>query len=122
MPFFYFILVGIIAGIFSGLFGIGGGIIIVPILALAFGWGQLTASATSLVALLMPVGLFAVIQFYRLGKIGPSEIKFGLLISVGMFFGAFLGANLAVRLPELWLRRGFAILLLYTAFRMLTKK
>lgn len=117
-----FIALGILAGILSGLFGIGGGIILIPALVLGCGFSQQRANGTSLVALLLPVGILAVREYYRAGKIGVSDIRGGLLIAIGIFLGAYVGSKLALRLPEVWLRRGFAALLVYSAVRLILKK
>ncbi|MSP19673.1 MAG: sulfite exporter TauE/SafE family protein [Bdellovibrionales bacterium] len=116
--FFYFIGTGLLAGILSGLFGIGGGIVIVPMLVFFLKMPQLSANGTSLVALLLPVGGLAVFEYYRLGKITSENIKWGLLISIGLFIGAFLGAKLATQLPEVILRRVFVFFLIGVAIKM----
>ena len=112
------ILTGVFAGILSGIFGIGGGVVIVPALVFLFRMPQLTATATSLVALLMPVGVLAVWEYHRVGAIGSSQIKWGFVISIGLFFGAFLGARIAPHLPESVLRKGFALLLVLVAGKL----
>lgn len=109
---------GFFAGIMSGIFGIGGGIILVPILVLLLKFKQQTASGTSLVALLLPVGILGVIEYMKAGKISYEHIRYGLVISLGLFVGVYFGARLAVNLPDLLLRRGFAVLLLALAVRM----
>src|SRR5688572_2090931 len=73
------IVIGIGAGILAGFFGVGGGIIIIPALIFGLGYTQHMASGTSLVALLLPVGLLGVLEYYRAGKIGPENIKAGLI-------------------------------------------
>ena len=118
-PLFYqFLITGFLAGILSGLFGIGGGLVIVPALIYFFKMPQATATGTSLVALLMPVGLLAVYEYYRLGKIQSDHIKWGLFVALGLFVGAFLGAKIAHRLPEEILRKSFAIVLILAAIKM----
>ena len=113
-----YIAIGIFAGILAGLFGVGGGLIIVPALVLLLGFSQFTASGTSLVALLLPVGIGGVYEFYRSGKIGSPHIYGGLIISIGMFLGVYLGARLALSLPEIILKRLFCILLVAVAAKM----
>jgi len=109
--------VGISAGVLSGLFGIGGGLIIVPALVW-FGLSQHQASGTSLIALLLPVGLLGVIEYYRAGSISMENVKYGLLIALGLFFGAFLGSKISVSISDSLLRKGFALLLAFSAFKM----
>ena len=102
------IVAGIVTGICSGLLGIGGGIVLVPILIFIYGFSQHTANGTSLVALLLPVGALGVFEYYKAGKIGAEHIKFGLLVAVGIFLGTFVGSKLAVGIPENILRKVFA--------------
>ncbi|ACF13924.1 conserved hypothetical protein [Chloroherpeton thalassium ATCC 35110] len=114
---FYMLAIGISAGIFSGLFGIGGGLVIVPAL-IWVGLSQHEASGTSLVALLLPVGLLGVIEYYRAGALSTEHIKYGLLIALGLFFGAFLGSKISVSISDSLLRKSFALLLVFSAFKM----
>ncbi|HET7734286.1 MAG TPA: sulfite exporter TauE/SafE family protein [Paludibacter sp.] len=107
-----FLLLGIMAGIMSGLFGIGGGIIMVPALVALFGMDLLDANATSLAAMLLPVGVFGVINYYRAGYI---NLKDSLWISLGLFGGSFLGAELAVSVNVSLLSKLYAGILLYVA-------
>ncbi len=109
---------GLLAGIASGLFGIGGGIIIVPLLAFFFQLEQKIASATSLVSMLLPVGLLGVWEYYKAGVVTQSHIKMGLLVSIGIFFGALIGSKLSIVLPTKILTRAFALLLIYVAIRL----
>jgi uncharacterized membrane protein YfcA len=115
---FIFIAIGIAAGILAGLFGVGGGIIIVPLLMLIFGFSQQAASGTSLVALLGPVGLLGVMAYFNAGRLTPEQIRMGLIIAVGMFFGTLLGAQLSISLPTLYVKRAFCIFLLFVAIRI----
>jgi uncharacterized membrane protein YfcA len=109
---------GVLTGIFSGVFGVGGGVIIVPLLVFFFGYTQISATATSLVALLLPVGLLSVREFYLNGKLTPNEIKTGLIIAIGLFFGAYFGAKIALSLPENTLRKSFAVFLMAIAAKL----
>lgn len=113
-----FLLTGILAGILSGLFGVGGGIVIVPMLTFLVKIPQHSATGTSLIALLLPVGALAVWEYYSQGKISPEHVKWGLVIAVGLFFGALIGAKIATHLPELILRRAFAVLMGLVAIKM----
>ena len=110
--------VGVLAGILAGMFGIGGGIVLVPLLVLLLGFEQHTASGTSLVALLLPVGLLGVMSYWRAGKIGAEHLRWGLIVSLGMFAGTFLGARLALGMPTDVLRKAFAVFLIFVSARM----
>ena len=107
-----FLLLGICAGIMSGLFGIGGGIIMVPSLIAFFGMGILNANATSLAAMLLPVGVLGVIAYYKAGFI---NVRNALWISLGLLSGSYFGAELAVTLDVKILSKLYAAILLYVA-------
>ena len=106
------ILTGIVAGIMSGLFGIGGGIVIVPALVAFMGMGILEANATSLAAMLLPVGILGVINYYKAGFI---KIKDSLWIATGLLGGSFIGAELALSVNVNLLAKLYALFLLYVA-------
>jgi uncharacterized protein len=110
-----FILIGLGAGVLSGLFGIGGGVVIVPALMLVAAMKPQMATGTSLGALLLPVGALGVYEYYRAGHF---NVRASLLIAVGLFIGAWFGAKLALSLSPLYLKRAFAIFLVIVAVRM----
>ena len=110
-----FLVVGLAAGLLSGLFGIGGGIIIVPALLLFAKMDVTTATGTSLAALLLPVGALGVWQYYRSGHV---SIAAGLLIALGMFAGAYFGARFGLSLNPTTTRRAFALFLLVVSARI----
>jgi uncharacterized protein len=107
--------IGLVGGVLSGLFGIGGGVIIVPALVL-LGFTIRQASGTSLAALLLPVGLLGVIEYARRHEI---RFHYGIGIAVGLMVGALLGAILAGRLSNTALERLFGIFLLVVAVKFL---
>lgn len=92
-------------GIFSGLFGIGGGVLLVPLLVLLFSFEQHTAQGTSLVALVPPTGLLAFFEYYRAGHV---DMRVGLLLIPGVFLGGLVGSKLAQGLTARRMRRVFA--------------
>jgi len=114
----HFLVIGVFAGILAGIFGVGGGLIIVPALVFLAGYSQVSATGISLVALLAPVGLGGVYAFYQAGKIGVPDIKVGLLVSVGMFLGSFLGAKVALVFPDMLLKRTFCIFIVAVAIKL----
>ena len=103
---------GLAAGILSGMFGIGGGLVIVPVLVIGCGLTQKAATGTSLFALLMPVGLLGVIEYWRRREI---RLDCGLLIALGLFGGAYVGARLTHQIPDRMLKRLYAAFLLVVA-------
>jgi uncharacterized protein len=109
-------LIGLVAGVVSGLFGIGGAIVIVPALVLLVKLPQHTASGTSLASLLLPVGLLGAIEYYRRGQV---NVAYAAIIAAGLFVGALVGAQLAGGLSDTMLRRGFGAFLLLVAGKLL---
>jgi uncharacterized membrane protein YfcA len=114
MP-FTFVAIGLAAGILSGLFGVGGGILIVPALIMIADLPTKTALGTSLGALLLPVGLLGAYTYYQYGNL---NVQAALLISVGLFFGAWLGARVAQTIPSMTLQRMFAVFIVLAAIRL----
>jgi uncharacterized membrane protein YfcA len=110
-----FLAIGLAAGVLSGLFGVGGGILIVPALILVAKMSQHTATGTSLGALLLPVGLLGAWQYYKAGQL---DIHASLWIALGLLFGAWAGGALAQEISGPGLRRGFAVLLALAAVRL----
>lgn len=113
------ILIGLISGISSGFFGIGGAIILIPSLIYVFKFSQHLAQGTALAALLLPVGILAVIKYYRSGDV---NIKVALFIALGFIIGGFIGATLAQAVPSSMLKKAFAIMLLCISIYMLFGK
>lgn len=107
-----FLILGIAAGILSGLFGIGGGIVLVPSLVVLFGLDILNANATSLAAMLLPVGVLGVWSYYKAGLINVKE---SLWIALGLFIGSFGGGEIAVHISESLLSKLYAAILIYIA-------
>lgn len=110
------LLIGLLAGILSGLVGVGGGLIIVPSLIFFLGFTQHQAQGTSLGLLLLPVGILAVINYYNKGNV---DIKVVAIMSVAFIAGGYLGSKLALRLPEDTVKKIFAVFLFYSAFKLL---
>ena len=113
------LLLGFGVGVISGIIGIGGGVLIIPLLIWRLGMDQRKAQGTSLAALLLPVGIFAFWTYYREGN---ANLRIGLLVAAGFAVGGLFGGFGAQYLPELWLRRIFAITLITLGARMLFTK
>jgi uncharacterized membrane protein YfcA len=110
------ILVGLAAGILSGLVGVGGGIIIVPALIFLLGFSQHQAQGTSLGILLLPAGIFAAINYYKQGYI---DLKVVLILFVGFVIGGYLGSKISLSLSEAAIKKIFAVVLIFIATKML---
>jgi hypothetical protein len=109
------LLVGLVVGMVSGVVGIGGGVLFVPALIWLLGMDQHKAQGTSLGALLAPVGIFAFMEYYRKGN---ADLRVGLLLALGFLVGGYFGAVGAQHIPEVWLRRIFAVTLVAVGGRM----
>lgn len=110
------ILIGICAGMLSGLVGIGGGIIIVPALVLFLGFSQKLAQGTSLGILLLPVGILGVIQYYKQGYI---DMRVVVVISAAFIFGSYFGSKIALSLPQETIKKIFAVFMILIAIKLL---
>jgi hypothetical protein len=109
------LLVGLAAGILSGLVGVGGGIIIVPCLVFFLGYSQLTAQGTSLAVLLLPAGIFAVMNYYKGGYVNVYPT---LLIAATFTIGGFLGSKISISLDQATVKKIFASVLLLVSLKM----
>lgn len=106
---------GLVIGIISGMIGIGGGAFLIPALIFLYGMSQKRAQGTSLATLLLPIGIFAFLTYYKAGHV---DLKLGSLIAVGFAFGGWFGSVWAQHLPDVVLRRGFAVLLIASGIRL----
>ncbi|MBI3315665.1 MAG: sulfite exporter TauE/SafE family protein [Candidatus Omnitrophica bacterium] len=111
-----YVMLGVVAGIFSGLLGIGGGTLVVPGLVYLFGMAQHKAQGTILAAFLPPVVFLAFLKYYQTGNV---DLKVAGFIAVGIFLGSMLGANLSLSMPELLLKRVFAVFLIVVAAQLM---
>ena len=110
-----YLAIGLAAGLLSGLFGIGGGILIVPALLIVGRMSPLTATGTSLGALLLPVGALGAWQYYKNGHV---DVRASLLIALGLLVGAYFGARFAQGLDPATAKRSFAIFLAVASVRI----
>ncbi len=109
---------GCVIGVMSGMLGIGGGVLVIPVLMFVFGMLQPMAVGTSLGMLLPPIGIFAFLHYYRSGQVNLAASG---LLAIGFALGAYIGAVLVTRkiVPPEALRPMFAFFLLYSAGNML---
>lgn len=109
------IALGLITGIFSGVIGIGGGIIVIPSLVYFLSMPQQMAQGTTLAMMVPPIGLLAAYTYYKEGFI---DFKVAALLCIGFFIGGLFGAKLAVHLPSLVLKKVFAVVLFILSIKM----
>ena len=112
------LLLGVFIGVVSGLVGIGGGALLIPALVFGYGMTQHKAQGTSLAMLLLPTGIFAFWKYYKAGEV---DLRLAILVALGFALGGWIGGSWAVHLSDLTLRRGFAVVLIVVAIRMLFK-
>jgi uncharacterized membrane protein YfcA len=110
------VVVGIAAGMLSGMVGIGGGIVIVPALVYLLAFPQKSAQGTTLALLLFPIGILGVYNYYKQGYV---EFKYVAVIALGFVMGSFFGSKIALGMSEEKVKRFFAIVMMLVALKML---
>ena len=115
MQYVIYILIGLIGGIFSGLFGIGGGAIMVPALVYFLGMTQHQAQGTCLAILLPPVGILAVLRYHQAKSV---DFVVAFFVALGFIFGAFFGADMIQNVPGPELKKGFGVFLVLLGLKM----
>lgn len=113
------IAIGILAGMLSGVFGIGGAILVIPALVFIIGLSQHEAQGTSLAFMLPPVGILATWNYWKAGYV---NWKIALVLSLTFFVGAYIGSHLSIQVSDRSLRRMFGVLLMLVALKMVFSK
>jgi uncharacterized membrane protein YfcA len=108
--------IGLFSGMLGGMVGIGGGIVIVPALIYFLGFSQLNAQGTSLALIMFPVGVLGVINYYKQGHI---DFNIVFILAVGFVVGSFLGSKFAMNIPQAFVKKSFAMLMIIIAMKML---
>ena len=111
-----YLLLGLVAGILSGLIGIGGATIVIPALVLMFGLSQHMAQGTTLALMVPPIGILAAWTYYQKGLV---DLKIAGFVCLGFLLGGLIGAKLAIGIPEQILKKMFGIFLLSVSLRMI---
>jgi uncharacterized membrane protein YfcA len=111
--------IGLIAGILSGLVGIGGGVVIVPALVYFISVSQQQAQGTSLAVLLLPVGVLAVYNYHKAGYV---DIQSTLVIASTFIIGGFIGSKIAISIDQSLIKKIFGVFLLLVAIKMILGK
>jgi uncharacterized protein len=110
------IIIGIVAGVISGFVGVGGGIIIVPALVYFMGVTQHEAQGTSLLLMLPPIGILAVMNYHKAGQINYT---YGIIIAITFIIGAYFGSKLSLKLSPGLVKLIFGLILIYVSIRMI---
>lgn len=108
--------IGILAGILSGMFGVGGGMIIVPALMYFMHMNQHEAQGTSIGLMLLPIGILAASEYHRTGNL---NVNYGLLIAAGFVFGGYLGSKISLSISASLLKKIFGVLMLFVSLKMI---
>ncbi|MFZ5629575.1 MAG: TSUP family transporter [Spirochaetota bacterium] len=111
--------IGLSAGALGGIFGIGGGLIMIPGMVLLLGLDPHTAIGTSLAVMLPPIGIAATYNYYKSGSV---NLTYAVIIAAAFIAGSFLSSKLALALPEVTMRRIFAVFLVIMGVRMFFDK
>jgi uncharacterized membrane protein YfcA len=114
------IAIGVLAGILSGFMGVGGGVVMIPLMMLLLGYDQHQAQGMSLAVLAVPVTFVAAYTYHKSGY--PINWKFAVIVAVFFVVGGFLGSKLAVKIDQVILKKVFAIILLIVAIRLYFSK
>lgn len=113
------VIIGIVAGMLSGLFGIGGGVVIVPALVFFLGMTQHQAQGVSLSMMLPPIGILAVYNYYQGKHLDKTYLIYALIMALAFIIGGYLGSKVSLNVNELTLKRVFGVFILFIAIRMI---
>lgn len=117
--FIILIIIGLLAGILSGLVGVGGGILMIPLLIIFLGLTQHQAQGTALFAMLPPIGILAAINYYKEGFV---NWEYAIVIAFTFVIGGYLGSKLSLSLPPQMVRRIFGVIMLLGAIKLISSK
>jgi len=109
------LMIGVLAGVFSGFIGIGGGLIVVPCLVYFMGMGQHAAQGTSLAMMLPPIGIIAVYNYYQAGQV---DFKIAAILCASFIIGSFFGSKIAIGLPADQIKKAFGIIIILLGLKM----
>ncbi len=110
--------IGLLAGITSGFVGIGGGMIIVPALVFGLGLNQHMAQGTSLAMMIPPIGILAVMSYYKAGQI---QMEYAGILALTFVLGAWMGSKWALRINPSVVRLIFGLFMLFAAGRLILR-
>ena len=117
--FIILIIIGLLAGVLSGLVGVGGGILMIPLLIIFLGLTQHEAQGTALFAMLPPIGILAAINYYKEGFV---KWEYAIIIAFTFVIGGYLGSKLSLSLPPQMVRRIFGVIMLIGAIKLISLK
>lgn len=113
------VVIGLLSGSLSGLVGVGGGIIMIPLLISFFGFTQLNAQGTAIAAMLPPIGILAAINYYQEGYV---RWEYSIVIALAFIVGGYFGSKLSISISQDLVRRIFAVVLFIVALKLFFSK
>ena len=113
------IVIGLLAGVLSGLVGVGGGILMIPLLIMFLGFTQHEAQGTALFAMLPPIGILAAMNYYKAGFV---KWEYAVVIAITFVVGGYFGSKLAISLPDQTVRKVFGVIMLIGAIKLIFSK
>ncbi len=119
MIYFTLTILGLTVGALSGMFGIGGGVLVIPALVFFYGFSQKMATGTTLAMLLPPIGILAFLEYYKNGLV---DIRASIVLVCGFLVGSYVSAKFVMKMDDLVLKRSFGILLVVIGLFYITQK
>mgnify|MGYP001359231738 CR=1 FL=1 len=116
---FILIIIGFLAGLLSGFLGVGGGILIIPLLIMFLGFTQHQAQGTALFAMLPPIGILAALNYYKEGFV---KWEYAVVIALTFVLGGYFGSKVSISLSDHTVRRVFGVLMLMAALKFLSPR
>lgn len=113
---FILVLIGLAAGLLSGFAGVGGAVIIIPVLIYALGMTQFQAQGTSLAMMIPPIGILGAMNYYKEGYI---NWQYALILAIFFFIGGYFGSKFALSIPQVVVKKSFAVLIIVIGVKML---
>jgi len=113
------IVIGLLAGILSGLVGVGGGIVMIPLLIMFLGLTQHQAQGTALFAMLPPIGILAAMNYYKEGFV---KWEYAAVMALTFVVGGYFGSKLSISLPDQTVRKVFGVIMLIGAIKLIFSK
>ena len=113
------IVIGLLAGILSGLVGVGGGILMIPLLIMFLGLTQHQAQGTALFAMLPPIGILAAMNYYKEGFV---KWEYAAVMALTFVVGGYFGSKLSISLPDQTVRKVFGVIMLIGAIKLIFSK
>jgi uncharacterized membrane protein YfcA len=111
--------IGLVAGVISGLIGIGGALIMIPAMIYILGMNQYEAQGTSLAVMLPPIGILAAYNYYKAGEL---NMRYALIIALAFIIGGYIGSKIALNVPIGYIKRSFGVALLIISLHIIFSK